>query len=242
MSRLKKMLLAAVAGMAVVAGVAASPASATVPTEGEATPRRRTSPISRGVASTFASATATRSRARDRPQRRQLGTRGLERGSGQRLDPGPVPARRPAHFTNGCAYAGFASQKAGVAFIKLIVSGQHGATTSTSSSWSAGWIQPPAVTGGGDVTAGDFNSARSSPTSLRRRVVDPYRGLRPAANNHAPRHGDVKGNIPLKANFSEWGLGDHLTMPDDWGTLGRRRSALVGRSPAVRLDHQLGHP
>ena len=33
----------------------------------------------------------------------------------------------------------------------------------------------------------------------------------------------VKGYVPLAVNFkSEWGLGDHLTFPDDWAKLAVR--------------------
>ena len=47
-------------------------------------------------------------------------------------------------------------------------------------------------------------------------VVSPYLVCDPAADNTHLITATVKGTIPLLANFGEWGLGDHLTMPDDW--------------------------
>ena len=59
----------------------------------------------------------------------------------------------------------------------------------------------------------------------------------------------VKGNIPLNANFSEWGLGNQLTMPGRLGEVGRtspraRRQRPIDLTTACRgqYDHQLGHP
>ena len=80
--------------MVLAAGVAVSPASATVPTKGSI-PRKRTSRIWRGAASTSASASATRRLDLVR-ERRQLGARGLERRSCQRFGAGAAGDVRPA--------------------------------------------------------------------------------------------------------------------------------------------------
>ena len=84
MSRFKKMLLGAVASMAVVAGVAVSPASATVPTKGFDTQEANVPYLAwRGehVRLGFCDFDTQISTGRQR----QLGARGLERRSGQRL-------------------------------------------------------------------------------------------------------------------------------------------------------------
>ena len=70
--------------------------------------------------------------------------------------------------------------------------------------------------GGGDVNAGDFCNAADRDDAARSgawpvpqlRSDPPIRGIASVT---------VKGNLPLEADFSNWGLGDHLTLPDDWG-------------------------
>ena len=68
-----------------------------------------------------------------------LAHRGLERGRPTARFPCRICSRAPSTSTQGCAYASFASQKAGVAFIKLdIVSASRARRSPTSTSWSAG--------------------------------------------------------------------------------------------------------
>ena len=50
----------------------------------------------------------------------------------------------------------------------------------------------------------------------------------------------IKGNVPLLANFSEWGLGDHLTMPDDWAKLAARAATCTNTNDP--LCHTPGTP
>ena len=105
------------------------------------------------------------------------------------------------------------------------------------------WMElgTPTVTGGGSVTAGDCNCAQPDEATGLRSHVPAAAALRhprscdPLADN--PTHlitATVKGIIPLNANFGEWGLGDHLTMPDDWA----KWAAVAARSSLARLaDH-----
>ena len=66
--------------------------------------------------------------------------------------------------------------------------------------------------------------ARAAVVGLTRSVPR----LRPDARHpRTASRSTVKGTIPLLANFGEWGLGDHLTMPDDWAKWANRRRALV---------------
>ena len=63
------------------------------------------------------------------------------------------------------------------------------------------------------------------------RLLGPYSNCWHADPQIDPRHRIqviVKGNLPLETDFSEWGLGDHLTLPDDWG----RWAAVTARSTA----------
>ena len=203
--------------------------------------RRRTS---RGAASTFASASAPPARHRhpDR-RRRHAGCVGrLERRSRQRLDPGAVRGssapslhttaastrssrrRRPAspssscRSTNGTPDAERTPRTLArsdyvkvfmVAWMDSELAGRHG------------WRQRQRRR----LTAAD------EITLLIRQRPDPCGSVR--SGRSTIRHlitATVKGTIPLRANFGEWGLGDHLTMPDDWGKWALRRRALVAAS------------
>jgi hypothetical protein len=216
LSRFKKMLLGAVTTMVLATGVAVSPASATVPTKGYDTQEAnvpylawRGEHVRLGYCD-FDQAISTTSNV----------SWALEDWSGDPAN-GSVPVPQEMlgarHFYNGCVYTDFVSQKAGVAFIKLVVSnGADSASPGTNlyeKQFMVGWMElnTPTVTGGGSVNAGDIGRLREFVLGC-----DPYSTCDP---NSDPRHritAVVKGTIPLKANFSEWGLGDHLTLPDDW--------------------------
>jgi hypothetical protein len=235
LSRLKKMLLAAVAGMAVVSVVAASPASATVPTEGKANAEQANVPylawrgehVRLGYCNPLGEPEGTVPFTSE-----DKVTWHIEDWSGVDYGSIPVPylLEGSQHFDgNGCAYASFASQKAGVAFIKLdIVSASTGATLADKH-FLVGWMQmtSPVLSGGGDVTAGDFNCEPAIRSNVRsRNVEDPSRVC---SDDNDPLHrvtATVKGIIPLRADFDEWafpasGPGSlvtpgQLTLPDDW--------------------------
>ncbi len=106
LSRFKKMLLGAVTAMVLATGVAVSPASATVPTKGvnaldanvpylawrgEHVRLGFCPPAQNGAAELVIPETASA-----RPGQRELGSRGLERRSGQRFRAGSGRALRPA--------------------------------------------------------------------------------------------------------------------------------------------------
>ncbi len=103
------------------------------------------------------------------------------------------------------------SQKAGIAFIKLIVRNSAGADI-FEKQFIVGWMEllKPTVVGGGDVNAGDFCQ------SMDNRITADFIGLYGPYSNcyhdpQDPRHRiqvTVKGNLPLENDFSEWGLGD----------------------------------
>ena len=96
-----------------------------------------------------------------------------------------------------------------------------------------GWMEllKPTVKGGGDVYAGDFceKPKLETLTSDSIKLLGPYSNCWHTDPPVDPRHRlqiTVKGNLPLEADFSIWGLGDHLTLPDDWG----RWAAVAARS------------
>lgn len=139
------------------------------------------------------------------------------------------------HAGQGCVGATFTSQKAGIAQIKLVVSQITGTpytaggvgflpggnvvglagTAVLKHDFLAAWMNlntpvlsvanPPGPLG--DVPAGGF------PTPGADVLTDPA-GAGP--NNFRV---DVTGNIPLRADFRELGLGDTLQMPQDWPRL-----------------------
>ena len=126
------------------------------------------------------------------------------------------------HYFNGCVYTDFVSQKAGVAFIKLTVnagsdSSAPAGTNLFEKQFMVGWmnLNTPTVTPTGpiSVNAGDFCRPERVCSSGS---IDPFRVCDPLKDPRTRISATVKGTIPLLANFGEWGLGDHLTMPDDW--------------------------
>ena len=217
LSRLKTMLLAMVASMALIAMVAASPASATVPTKGFDTQEAnvpylawRGEQVRLGYCDNGDVIPAT-----------DNVSWALEDWSG---DPANGSVAVPQelfgmrHNTNGCVYTNFVSQKAGVAFIKLVVSDPTTGANLYEKQFMVGWMNltTPTVTGGGDVNAGDCNLQPLDSIQSLVRVSDPFRVCDRTIDNRHLITVAVKGTIPLLANFSEWGLGDHLTLPDDW--------------------------
>jgi hypothetical protein len=220
LSRFKKMLLGAVASMVVAAGVAVSPASATVPTKGFDTQEAnvpylawRGEHVRLGFCD-FDTAITTGDNV----------SWALEDWSGDPAN-GSVPVPQEMlgarHYLNGCVYTDFVSQKAGVAFIKLVVtagsdSSAPAGTNLFEKQFMVGWmnLNTPSVTPTGpiSVNAGDFCRADAALV----RLTDPFRVCDPKLDPRTRITATVKGTIPLLANFGEWNLGDHLTMPDDW--------------------------
>jgi len=215
LSRFKKMLLGAVTAVVLAAGVAVSPASATVPTRGYDTQEANVPYLAwRGEhirlgycdnGNSLAGLTASWA---------------LEYWSGDPAN-GSVPVPQEIfgerHTFNGCVYTDFVSQKAGVAFIKLVVSDPETGANLYEKQFIAAWMQlnTPTVTPTGPIstTAGDFCGPSGNELV---RLIDPFRVCDPTKDPRTRITATVKGTIPLLANFGEWGLGDHLTMPDDW--------------------------
>ncbi len=153
----RKMLLGCGGRMVLVAGVAASPASATVPTKGLDTQEANVPYLAwRGehVRLGFCDFDFAISSESDVSW-------ALEDWSGDPLN-GSVPVPQEMfgqrHFYNGCVYSNWTSQKAGVAFIKLVVSGEAG-RNDYEKQFMVAWmdLSTPTVTGGGSVNAGDCN-------------------------------------------------------------------------------------
>jgi hypothetical protein len=265
LSRFKKMLLGAVAGMVLATGVIISPASASVPTQrynqldGNApTLAWRGEHVRLGFCLPNGAALSTADAV----------TWSIEDWSGDPANgsiPVPFEITGARHFYNGCVYSEFSSQKAGVAFIKLSVNNSPTDETDPGGSlvtkqYMVAWmeLQTPTVTGGGSVNAADFNCGNGlANTELRQLgLTDPYRSCLPdvapavvadppvvPAVPADPTHlitANVKGIIPLLANFSEWGLGDHLTMPDDWAKWAAVAAKSSGYNSGVNVpDHTL---
>ena len=227
LSRFKKMLLGAVTAMVLATGVAVSPASATVPTKGHLALDANVPylawrgehvrlgfclPPGLGAISTDADVTWS-----------------IEDWSGDPANgsiPVPFEILGARQFNNGCVYSEFSSQKAGIAFIKLSIHRNAGVSEPTAAlvppssthvvkQYMVAWmeLEKPVVTGGGTVNAGDFCQ---SVAEFRFDLINPYRVCDPALDPRQLITATVKGTIPLLANFSEWGIGTELTMPDDW--------------------------
>lgn len=220
LSRFKKMLLGAVTAMVLATGVAVSPASATVPTKGVNALDANVPYLAwRGEHVRLGFCLPDGPISSDRQV-----TWSIEDWSGDPANgsiPVPFEIIGARQFNNGCVYSEFSSQKAGIAFIKLSINNGSDSDAPGGSfvvkQYMVAWMElgTPAVTGGGSVSAGDCNVQLQA--AAFKYLVDPYRVCDPAADNTHLITATVKGTIPLLANFGEWGLGDHLTMPDDWG-------------------------
>ena len=230
MRNLKRMLLCAVATMAIVAGVAASPASAsapdgTVPSTGYKTQDANVPYLAwqgehvRLVACRSGDAFPATTTA-----------------SWMLVDPLNWPDFAPAvdPFTvkvvGNCVIGTWISDKPGIAALKVILHDAAGANI-YEKQFLVGWMEllKPAVVGGGNVDAADFCNARALETLSAEylRLTGPFSNC--YHDPQDPRHRiqvTVKGNLPLEADFQKWGLGDHLVLPDDWG----RWAAAVART------------
>ena len=133
-------------------------------------------------------------------------------------------ATGPDHAGQGCVAGSFSSQKAGLAQIKLVVSqiaGETGGAVGASITgpvgtpilkhdFLVGWmnLNPPVLSAS--------NAGSVGPPPITTNPADLTDVAGGNANNFRV---DVTGNIPLRANFRELGLGDTLTMPTDWARL-----------------------
>ncbi|MDQ1673066.1 MAG: hypothetical protein QOC98_1628, partial [Frankiaceae bacterium] len=125
-----------------------------------------------------------------------------------------------AKIVGGCAVGVWVSDKPGLAALKVIVHDPAGKNV-FEKQFLVGWmtLNKPAVTGGGDVNAGDFCNRLTIDTLTQEsiKLLGPYSNC--WHDPIDPRHRInvlVTGNLPLEADFSNWGLGDHLTLPNDW--------------------------
>jgi len=99
---------------------------------------------------------------------------------------------------------------------------------------------------GGAVDPADFCNYKLDEAELARQIIFSPGGY-PVCDDvlRDPRHHVkvlVKGYVPLAVNFhSEWGLGDHLTLPDDWAKLAVR-AATCSAGPNDLACHTPGDP
>jgi hypothetical protein len=222
----KKMLLGAVVSMAIVAGVVASPASATDPV----------APVApTGVIPTQGRDTMNSNvpyLAWQGEHVRLVWCNKFPDGATTTwmlVDPLNWPDFAPAVDPisvqtvpgTGCVKATWISDKPGLAIIKAIV---HVGADAVTKDFLVGWmtIKSVVATGGGDVNAGDFcdRPTFDSLTQESVKLLGPYSNCWHADPWVDPRHRIniiVKGTLPLEADFSNWGLGKELTLPDDWG-------------------------
>jgi hypothetical protein len=253
----KKMLLGAVAAMVLATGVAVSPASATVPTTG------------------YDAVSANVPYLAWRGEHVRLGfclPVGSEGGipsssnvswvisdwSGEDFGSIPVPfeIQGARHFYNGCVYSEFASEKAGVAFIKVSVNlpadSRNPGGSQYVKQFMVAWmgLTTPAVTGGGSVYAGDIDCQEQllNSAELLVQVLAPVR-VCPATND--PLHlitARVKGIVPLAANFGEWDFAaagvslvspGKLTLPDDWAAWAHVAARSTALDSGGMRDHTL---
>ena len=171
----------------------------------------------------------------------QLGARGLERRSGQRLDAGAARDRSARVRSSAAASYTDLDLAEGRRRIHQAHRARRRARARAHLREAVhrrldGAAQADRAAGGGDVNAGDFCESRSIETLTRRRSSCSGRIANCCTPTRVdPRHRMqiiVKGNLPLEADFSEWGLGDHLTLPDDWG----RWAAVAARSTTDQSD------
>jgi len=228
----KKMLLGAAVSMAIVAGVVASPASASDPVAAAPT----------GVVPTM----GTDTNAANVPYLAWQGehvrlvfcVKGHPFPAGYQtswdlMDPRNWPDFEPIVDTfsvktgptaGGCAQATWLSDKPGLAIIKAIVHDASGAPLYTKD-FLVGWMAFKSVVakGGGDVFAADFcdkPDVKDTLTAESIKLLGPYSNCWHNYPPIDPRHRIniiVKGTLPLEADFSNYGLGPSLTLPDDWG-------------------------
>ena len=105
-----------------------------------------------------------------------------------------------------------------------------------------GWmtIKSVVATGGGDVNAADFcdkPNIEDTLTAESVKLLGPYSNCWHNYPPIDPRHRIniiVKGTLPLEADFSNYGLGSSLTLPDDWG----KWAAVAATSTT---DHDFAH-
>ncbi len=122
----------------------------------------------------------------------------------------------------GCVKATWISDKPGLATIKAIV---HDGNAVYTKDFLVGWmtIKSVVATGGGDVNAADFcdkQDLQDTFTAESVKLLGPYSNCWHNYPPIDPRHRIniiVKGTLPLEADFSNYGLGSSLTLPDDWG-------------------------
>jgi len=139
------------------------------------------------------------------------------------------------HAGQGCVGATFSSQKAGIAQIKLVVSQITGTAYTPG---GVGFLPGGNVVGlaGTPVLKHDFLAAWMNLNTPVLSVGNPPGPLGDVPSGGFPTPGadvlsdvagtgpnnfrvDVTGNIPLRADFRELGLGDTLQMPQDWPRL-----------------------
>jgi hypothetical protein len=244
----KKMLLGAVTTMVLAAGLAVSPASATVPSKGRLTQEANVPYLAWRGEHVRLGFCDEGHRITDAANV----TWAIEDWSGHNLGPIPVPYEiiGARHFFGGCVYTDFASQKPGVAFIKLSINDPSTGFSNFEKVFMVGWmqIQTPVVTGGGDVIAGDINCTVQVDLKVLypKQLTDPFRVCPTGYDPRQRVTATVKGTIPLDANFTEWafpasGPGSlvtpgQLTLPDDWNAWAQV-AARTGNNPAPLGDH-----
>lgn len=155
---------------------------------------------------------------------------------------GFTTATGPDHAGQRCVTVDFTSQKAGIAVIKVIAyAGGTGTVSNTSITgatatpilkhqWLVGWMNLNTPV----LSASNAGSTGPGPiTTNPADLIDYAGGAAPGTQRNNFRV-DVTGNIPLRANFRELGLGDTLTMPNDWPRLAEKMAAYFSPdNPAV---------
>jgi hypothetical protein len=239
---LKRMLLGAVTAMVLAAGIAVSPASATVPSWGNKGVNENTNVpylAWRGehVRLGFCVTPAMEKAAGLPSGGTYVAGWSVADWSG---DPTfgsiPVPFELPGTAMDvkaegaHCFYSTFTSEKAGIAFIKLglNLNGKPAFFHQFNVIWMDVLKPTATIIGDPNVNPADAcpveNFAKLTPS-----WITTWGGFPVCDPKIDPNHRVqilVKGNVPLLSNYTkDWGIGDHITMPDDWALLASKMAA-----------------
>jgi hypothetical protein len=235
LSRFKKMLLGAVATMVLAAGVAVSPASATVPSIGNTGVNENANVpylAWRGEHVRIGFCVTPNTSAALVPGAGYIAGWSIADWSGDPANgsiavPFEVPGTAMTNADGNCYYTTFSSEKAGIAFIKLGLNDPKTHLPVYFHQFNVIWmdlLKPTAtIIGDSSINPADACPPERLAANLDKNHIISWGGFPVCDPKIDPNHRVqilIKGNVPLLSNYTkEWKLGDHITLPDDWAKL-----------------------